>query len=365
MTVSADGSSRSQVTQDAGGAVLSTMTDNVTTAVDGSHTETLAYFDANGQLLSRTQTLTSADGRNRTTSYDHMGSGSYDQIETSSITVGSDGVTTTTTSDYDAGGALTYRASTSISADARSKTTSIDWDGNGTTDTILTDGTVSGQNGSAVNTSTETDGSGNLLEQRVVHIGANGHPDAINIDLRKDGANIPASAASIQVGSGIAVTVTGNNDQISLGQNSSVTVIGSNDKYVFVSDSGSDTISGSQSSSSPNENNELDFGAGIDWNELWFAQQGNNLVVSVLGTADEVTINDWFTGTEDVVETIKSGDGKVLHHSDVATLVAAMAGFDPATSPTGSGIQPNDPRLGDPNQTGTIAAAMQQSWMAA
>ncbi|WP_137929669.1 hypothetical protein [Mesorhizobium comanense] len=73
----------------------------------------------------------------------------------------------------------------------------------------------------------------------------------------------------------------------------------------------------------------------------------------------------WFADVGNVVETIKSGDGKLLDHSNVATLVAAMAGFDPATSPTGNGIQPNDPRLGDPNQTGTIAAAMQQTWMAA
>ncbi|RUX49442.1 hypothetical protein EOA33_12545 [Mesorhizobium sp. M4A.F.Ca.ET.050.02.1.1] len=131
-----------------------------------------------------------------------------------------------------------------------------------------------GQNGTAVNTSIETDGTGNLLEQRIVHLGANGHPDAINIDIRKDGATVAASAASIQVGSGIAVTVTGSNDQISLGQNSSVAVIGSNDKYMFVSGSGSDTISDSQLSNSPNENDELDLGSGIDWNELWFAQQG-------------------------------------------------------------------------------------------
>ncbi|RWA97044.1 MAG: hypothetical protein EOQ39_30220 [Mesorhizobium sp.] len=40
-----------------------------------------------------------------------------------------------------------------------------------------------------------------------------------------------------------------------------------------------------------------------------FSQQGNNLVVSVLGTADKVTINDWFAGPGNVVETIKSGDG--------------------------------------------------------
>ncbi|TPI52695.1 hypothetical protein FJ420_32130, partial [Mesorhizobium sp. B3-1-3] len=114
-----------------------------------------------------------------------------------------------------------------------------------------------------------------------------------------------------------------------------------------------------------NDNDELDFGTGIDANELWFAQQGNNLVISVLGTTDKVTVSNWFAGPGNVVETIKSGDGKVLNQSDVATLVAAMAGFDPATSPTGSGIQPNDPLLGDPNQVGTIAAAVQHTWMAA
>lgn len=84
-----------------------------------------------------------------------------------------------------------------------------------------------------------------------------------------------------------------------------------------------------------------------------------------IGTTDKVTVGNWFAGLGNVVETIKSGHGKVLNHSDVATLVTAMAGFDPATSPTGSGIQPNDPRLGDPKQIGTIARAMQSSWLAA
>ncbi|CAN7196120.1 calcium-binding protein [Mesorhizobium sp. LjRoot246] len=134
------------------------------------------------------------------------------------------------------------------------------------------------------------------------------------------------------------------------------------DQYQFMIGHGAATIVESGTS---NDNDELDFGAGIDWNELWFSQQGNNLVVSVLGTTDKVTINDWFAGPGNVVETIKSGDGKVLHSPDMSTLVAAMAGFDPATSPTGSGIQPNDPRLGNSNEVGTIAAAMQQSWMAA
>lgn len=135
-----------------------------------------------------------------------------------------------------------------------------------------------------------------------------------------------------------------------------------NDSYHFAAGGGADTI---VESGSYSDHDELDFGAGIDANELWFSQQGNNLVVSVLGTTDKVTISNWFAGPGNVVETIKSGDGKVLNHSDVATLVAAMAGFDPATSPTGSGIQPGDPRLGDPAQIGTIAAAVQSSWAAA
>ncbi|WP_210163970.1 calcium-binding protein [Mesorhizobium sp. WSM2561] len=135
-----------------------------------------------------------------------------------------------------------------------------------------------------------------------------------------------------------------------------------NDSYHFNAGGGADTI---VESGSYSDNDELDFGTGIDANELWFSQQGNNLVVSVLGRSDKVTISNWFAGPGNVVETIKSGDGKVLNHSDVATLVAAMAGFDPATSPSGTGIQPGDSRLGDPAQTGTIAAAMQSSWAAA
>lgn len=135
-----------------------------------------------------------------------------------------------------------------------------------------------------------------------------------------------------------------------------------NDIYNLGRGGGADTII---ESGSYNDNDELDFASGIGSNELWFAQQGNDLVISLLGTTDKMTVTGWFAGPGNVVETIKSGDGKVLRSSDVATLVAAMAGFDPATSPTGSGIQPNDPRLGDPNQIGTIASAMQHSWMAA
>ncbi|RWM95807.1 MAG: hypothetical protein EOR84_14665 [Mesorhizobium sp.] len=179
------------------------------------------------------------------------------------------------------------------------------------------------------------------------------------------GATVNGSTdADIMFGLSSSETLNGNagSDALYGGAGSDTLVGGTgNDSYHFAAGGGADTI---VESGAYNDNDELDFGAGIDANELWFSQQGNNLVVSVLGTTDKVTINDWFAGPGNVVETIKSGDGKVLNHSDVATLVAAMAGFDPATSPTGSGIQPGDPLLGNPAQTGTIAAAMQSSWAA-
>lgn len=190
---------------------------------------------------------------------------------------------------------------------------------------------------------------------------------ALNLAVaRSAGATVSGSAdADIIFGLTGNETLNGNaGNDILIGGAGNDTLVGGagNDQYRFRAGDGSDTI---VESGSYTDNDELDFGTGIDANELWFAQQGNNLVISVLGTTDKVMVNGWFAGPGNVVETIKSGDGKLLSHSDVATLVAAMAGFDPATSPTGSGIQPNDPRLGDPSQIGTVAAAMQQTWMAA
>jgi Ca2+-binding RTX toxin-like protein len=130
------------------------------------------------------------------------------------------------------------------------------------------------------------------------------------------------------------------------------------DRYYFNAGDGADTIW----ESTYGDNDQLTFGSGIDWDELWFSKQDNNLVVSVLGTTDKVTINNWFLSIGNVVETIRSGDGNVLHHSDVASLVAAMASFEPSTSATSEGIRPDDPRLGNPSQAGTILAAMTSAW---
>jgi len=73
----------------------------------------------------------------------------------------------------------------------------------------------------------------------------------------------------------------------------------------------------------------LSFGAGIANDQLWFRHTGNDLEVSIIGTADKATVQNWYLGDAYHVEQVKSGDGKALQHIDVEKLVSAMAGFAP------------------------------------
>jgi hypothetical protein len=51
--------------------------------------------------------------------------------------------------------------------------------------------------------------------------------------------------------------------------------------------------------------------------------------VSILGTDDKLTLNNWYSGGAYHVEQFKTSDSKVLLDSQVDVLVAAMAAFAP------------------------------------
>ncbi len=68
---------------------------------------------------------------------------------------------------------------------------------------------------------------------------------------------------------------------------------------------------------------------GIGADQLWFQRAGNNLEVSVIGTADKLIIKDWYLGSAYHTEQFKTADGLTLQDSQVENLVAAMAGFAP------------------------------------
>ncbi len=65
----------------------------------------------------------------------------------------------------------------------------------------------------------------------------------------------------------------------------------------------------------------------VAFNDLWFSQQGNNLVIDLVGTNDQVTVKNWYLGESSQLDTIKASD-LLLQQGQVAQLVNAMAVFD-------------------------------------
>lgn len=131
------------------------------------------------------------------------------------------------------------------------------------------------------------------------------------------------------------------------GGSDTVTGGGGNDLYLFRQGYGSLTIDNSSTVDS-GAHGTLDFGPGITESNLWFSEQGNDLVVDVLGSSDVVDIKGWFgTDATGTVSTIQGYDGMKIGQG-VASLVQAMATYraaNPGFSPTGASIMPADANL--------------------
>ena len=76
----------------------------------------------------------------------------------------------------------------------------------------------------------------------------------------------------------------------------------------------------------------IDLGTAVAPDQLWFAQSGTDLVVSVLGSTENLTVKDWFNGLANQVSAFVAGNGQTLSGSNVDQLVQAMAAFSPPTS---------------------------------
>ena len=70
---------------------------------------------------------------------------------------------------------------------------------------------------------------------------------------------------------------------------------------------------------------EFWFGEDIAPDQLWFERQGDALVVSIIGTRDELHVADWYLGESHQVEEFHTANGSVLLNTRVDQLVAAMA----------------------------------------
>ncbi len=100
-----------------------------------------------------------------------------------------------------------------------------------------------------------------------------------------------------------------------------------NDTYVLGRGYGTDTIS--ENDATVGNTDVARFANDIAYDQIWLARSGNNLEVSVIGTADRFVISNWYAGSQYHVEEFRTSDGKVLLHNQVDNLVSAMAAFSP------------------------------------
>lgn len=94
------------------------------------------------------------------------------------------------------------------------------------------------------------------------------------------------------------------------------------------------------------------FANGIDADDIWFSQSGNDLRINLVGTDDRLQINGWFSDGHGV-EQFQTASGDVLLESQVQQLVDAMAVFNPPDS--GDLIVPQETR-------DDVAATIAASW---
>uniref|UniRef100_UPI00106E6259 calcium-binding protein n=1 Tax=Xanthomonas fragariae TaxID=48664 RepID=UPI00106E6259 len=98
-----------------------------------------------------------------------------------------------------------------------------------------------------------------------------------------------------------------------------------NDVYRFGRASGSDRISSYDYSSS---NDKVVFGGGVAIDQIWLARSGNDLVLSIAGTNDQLSIANWFDDSGYQVDQLQTADGKILDASELTNLVAAMSSYN-------------------------------------
>ncbi|MBP8270957.1 MAG: hypothetical protein KAX42_03700, partial [Sphaerotilus sp.] len=100
-----------------------------------------------------------------------------------------------------------------------------------------------------------------------------------------------------------------------------------NDTYQFGRGEGQDRILESDNTTTGVDT--LQLFAGVSRDQVWWRKSGSDLEMSLIGTTDKVTVQNWYAGKAYHVEQFRTADGKVLLDTQVDQLVNAMAAFAP------------------------------------
>ena len=138
------------------------------------------------------------------------------------------------------------------------------------------------------------------------------------------------SMDNVLSGNGANNTLTGaaGNDTLDGGAGTDLLLGGTgNDTYAFGRGYAADTV---QENDAPAGNTDvLQFLSGVSSDQIWLTQVANDLLVNIIGSSDQMTIKDWYLGSQYHVEQFKTSDGQTLLDSKVQNLVNAMAAFAP------------------------------------
>ncbi|RXT29422.1 hypothetical protein B5P46_06735 [Rhizobium leguminosarum] len=158
---------------------------------DGSTTTTTEQLSVNATLLKKTMVTSSANGLVKTTSLDLDGNGVYDDIVTETTTVAADGTRNKTTVDRSSGNKVLSQIDTSTSSDGRTITVSVDADGNGPreTKTVTTSTTAASGDVTLVTSTYNTNVSSILRSKTTTITTANGLSTTVHSDVNADGVN--------------------------------------------------------------------------------------------------------------------------------------------------------------------------------
>lgn len=129
-----------------------------------------------------------------------------------------------------------------------------------------------------------------------------------------------------------AINGTGNASNNTLAGNSGnnvLTGLGGNDIYQYSRGGGQDTVVDNSGTS-----DTMQFGVTINPLDLVISRQANDLRLTIHGSTDQMTIQNWYSGATNQAETIQAGNGQTLLSTQVDQLIQAMAGFTAQTGLT-------------------------------
>lgn len=122
-----------------------------------------------------------------------------------------------------------------------------------------------------------------------------------------------------------------------------------NDTYSFARGDGNDRMVTSNATGS----DTVSFATGVAHDQLWFSQSSNDLIISVIGESQALTVADWYASTTKRFAQIAAGDGFSATAAAVNLLVQAMAGL----------TQPGFGQLTLPTETATtLAPTLAANW---